>query len=62
MLAVALLSAKEVEEEGIAMLGESDRSFVEKGSPLEGSAVQALALRAVTVLGVYRVAVVFKLD
>lgn len=62
MFAVPLLCAEKVQVERVAVLGEAYRGLVEERGPLEGCAVQTLALRAVAVLGVDRVAVVLKFD
>lgn len=62
MLAVPLLRAEKVQVERIAVLSQAHGRLVEQRGPLEGRAVQSLTLRAVAVLGVDRVAVVFEFD
>lgn len=59
---MTLLSAEKVQVEWIAVLSQANRGLVEERCPLEGRTVKALALRAVAVLGVDRIAVVFEFD
>lgn len=59
---MTLLSAEKVQVEWIAVLSQANRGLVEERCPLEGRTVKALALRAVAVLGVDRIAVVFEFE
>lgn len=60
MLTVTLLGAEKVEIQRIAVFGQPHRRLVEQRSPLERGPVQPLALLAVAVLGVDRIAVVLE--
>lgn len=62
MFAVTLLCAEEIQKDGIAMLCQPHRGFVEEGCPLEWRTVKTLTLSAVAMLGINGVAVVLELD